>query len=110
LACLVLIGCGAGADRSREIVNQLSFRGIRQIAEAVLRQTLATQDVPRTHSVVLPFASPEYYDPTTFRRDLQRIERFYQSHGFHSAAVQTTRIERTGGTPGHAAQVDIDIT
>lgn len=110
LALIVLLSACAGVQRAQgglAIVRQVRFSGVEQVSERTLRQRIATRETPRLFGLVrLPWSEVEYYDPTTFRRDIQRIIRFYQAHGFYSASVHSTRIEPS---EPNSREVDIQI-
>lgn len=103
---LVLAGCPAPRN-STLIVNQIRLHGVRSIDVDALRARLATQSSVLPTQPGIPLLSRfEYYDPTTFHRDIERIERAYASEGFYGAAVEDVHIE-----PDEARRtIDIDVT
>ncbi len=106
LALALLHGCAARVDASRLQVENLRFRGVHNVDEGNLRERIATQQTPRTLGIRLPWTDPQYYDETTFRRDLDRIERYYEARGYYSGGVQAVRLD----ADGPRRHVDIDMT
>jgi outer membrane protein assembly factor BamA len=106
LLALGLTGCAARIDRSRLAIENLRLHGVRRVDEGDLRNRIATQQTSRTLGIRLPWTDPQYYDETSFRRDLDRIERYYAARGYYSAAVQGVRLD----TDPARRRVDIDLT
>ncbi len=98
-------GCAARVDRSRLAVENLRFHGVHRVDAGDLRQRIATQETPRTFGIRLPWTDPQYYDETSFRRDLDRIERYYSARGYYSASVRSSRLD----TSADRRTVDIDL-
>src|SRR5689334_19334482 len=104
--CLVagsLAGCPR-VDPSRPVIDHLRFHGVRQAPGNDLRDKIATRGTERLLGVRLPWTAPEYYDETTFGRDLERIHRFYRARGYYSAAVQAVHI----APRARGREIDID--
>ncbi len=67
---------------------------MRQVDADSLRAQLATQASVFPTTPRIPLVSRyEYYDSTTFRRDIERIERNYRAQGFYGASVEELRVE-----------------
>lgn len=99
-------GCAVRVDASRLAIENLRFHGVHHINEGELRSRIATQETPRTFGMRLPWTDPQYYDETSFRRDLDRIERYYEARGYYSGGVQAVRLA-PDGAHRHA---DLDLT
>ena len=105
LCLLVCAGCAPRIDRSRLVIDQLRFHGVHRLDEGDLRGRIATQETSRTFGIRLPWTDPEYYDETSFRRDLDRIERYYQARGYYAASVQSVRLD----TADRQMAIDIGV-
>lgn len=107
----VLLGCalqGCPVPRnSTLIVNQFRLHGVRSIDADTLRSRLATQPSTLPTRPGIPILSRfEFYDSTTFHRDLERIERAYAAEGFYGAAVEDVHVESDNAR----RTLDIDVT
>ncbi len=72
-----------------------------------LRARLSTQSSTLPTRVAVPLLSRyELYDPSTFRRDVERVERAYAAEGFHGAAVEDIHWE----TDADGRLLDLDVT
>ncbi len=75
--------------------------------ESALRERLSTQSSILPSRPAVPLVSRyASYDPTTFRRDIDRIERAYAAEGFHGAAVEDIHWE----TDAEGRLLDLDVT
>ncbi|MBL8681295.1 MAG: BamA/TamA family outer membrane protein [Myxococcales bacterium] len=108
-----LVGAGLGSvgcatpRNSSLIVNQIRLHGVRSIDADALRTRIATQQSTLPTRPAVPLVSRfEYYDSTTFHRDIERIERAYAAEGYYGAAVEDVHVE----TDTQRRLVNVDIT
>jgi outer membrane protein assembly complex protein YaeT len=99
-------------------IRDVQMEGNQQLSGDVLESALLTQPRPwyRFWEQHPPF------DPVTFREDLERLKRLYESRGFYHAAITydlvtddesglvTARIRVIEGTPTRVAAVDVQVT
>jgi outer membrane protein insertion porin family/translocation and assembly module TamA len=86
-------GC-ASKPAQRATVEAIQIQQARQIPPDEILARIAT----RANATLLGFALQyETYDRFVLERDIQRIERYYQSRGFFDARVRAGRVERTSG-------------
>jgi outer membrane protein assembly factor BamA len=105
-ASFALAGCPVPRN-STLIVNHFRLHGVRQIDADSLRARLATQPSTLPTRPGIPLVSRfEFYDSTTFHRDLERIERAYAAEGFYGAAVEDVHI----ASDAQRRTLDIDLT
>ena len=79
---IAVAGSALAADEPKIVVHRLTFSGVRQVDESLLRAALATQGSSR-----LPWGKKKYFDRARFQADLQRIHAFYADRGFPDARV-----------------------
>jgi outer membrane protein assembly complex protein YaeT len=63
-------------------VHKLSFKGVKAVDAARLKDALATKE-----SSILPWGKKKYFDRARFDADLQRIKAFYADRGYPDARV-----------------------
>lgn len=105
------------ADLSGCLISDVAFSGNRAIGAGELREKIATAETTHVAGGVferVPLlsawdaASVEYevFDRFVLERDLQRIQRLYQAHGFYEARVRAARVMRL---PSGKVRVEIDV-
>lgn len=99
LAALVLTaGCATTSGRRGPFVEHVDIVGNRAVKEKEIVSGLATHP-PRG----IIFRDRSRFDPVDLEIDHQRIQSFYQRHGYFSAAVTDTKTKQTGN------RVDVQI-
>jgi outer membrane protein insertion porin family len=87
-------------------LTELSFSGNTNFTEAELRSALTAKIRPW----YTPWRKHMLLDPIAFATDLERLTRFYQSHGYYEVSVSyelTPQTEQAGQT-GQADQAETD--
>src|SRR5690606_29214151 len=89
--------------RSRPEVNEVVFRGVENVDEAELRESIATQASSCLNLVfrvlLCPFSRSnrfwdrQYLDRLELRRDVVRVQAFYWLRGYRNAEVDTLVVE-----------------
>lgn len=94
-------------------VEQFTLKGVEVVDEEELLDGLATQEDPgwRTKKVIrsIPVigAESEYFNSVEFDRDIERIQTFYQMHGYYNAQVVGQTISRC--IPGQDVTITLTI-
>lgn len=70
------------------VVESFRLEGVTAVDESDLRSALSTRASSR-----LPWGRRHYFDPAAFEEDLERIESFYDEHGYPDATVVASRID-----------------
>jgi translocation and assembly module TamA len=98
VAWVGLSGCGStrGAEASGPIVSDIEIRGADAISEGEIKKRLATRETGWW-----PLAAKRRFDPIEWQLDLQRIERYYETQGYHQAQVSHAEVVEKG--PGRVA-------
>ncbi len=91
----------------RDRVGQFAFRGITQVSEADLRDRIGTTAPPRFLGFLWRDGD-SFFDPTTFRRDLERISRYYRARGYYGAGAAAVDMHRVESDP-HEIDITIDV-
>ena len=85
-ACALLLAVAilgvACKDEGTVEVHKLSFNGVKNVDEALIRKALATQT-----SSKLPWGRKRYFDRARFDADLDRIRAFYADRGYPDARI-----------------------
>lgn len=103
---VALFACGA--RQPRVSVNHLRIYGTERVGDGDLRERIATQEMPRLIGIPWPpWGRRPAFDLTTFRRDLERIERYYRTRGYYSATVEAVRI--TPNSDGSIVDLDVAL-
>ena len=95
VVCSVVACSEEGAIR----VGSITFKGVRGVLEAQLRNALATRQ-----SAKLPWDKKQYFDRSRFDADLKRIQAFYSDKGYPNARVSAFDVRL------NSAQDKVDIT
>ncbi|HSD10834.1 MAG TPA: BamA/TamA family outer membrane protein [Candidatus Binatia bacterium] len=64
-------------------VKRVDIHGNEQFSAGTLRAEVLTQPRPW----YTPWKAPAVFDPGTFEKDLERLRRFYESHGYFEAHI-----------------------
>jgi outer membrane protein assembly factor BamA len=64
-------------------VKRVEIHGNEQFSTAVLRAEVLTEPRPW----YAPWQPPALFDPDTFENDLERLRRFYESHGYFETRI-----------------------
>ncbi len=83
--------CRQAAAQDDYEVTSFKLYGVKQISESSLRDVLATKQRPWSHRFLFWKDGP-LYDGDEFKRDLLRIEKFYEMEGFLDARVDSHRV------------------
>lgn len=81
LSALVIVAGGC-KEQGTITVHSLSFKGVKAIDDARLKNALATRQ-----SSKIPWGKKRYFDRTRFDADLKRIQAFYADRGYPDARV-----------------------
>lgn len=104
VATLACAGC-ASLPAGRSVVDSVHVIGARELDEGDVSDKLATTASPKFlglfRGVVYEYA---VFDAATLQRDLARVERYYQGHGFLEAHARTARV-----IPSGAQHVRVEI-
>jgi outer membrane protein assembly complex protein YaeT len=115
LACAVDV---EDLDTGEWHVAEVSITGNRRFPTAELQSELQTQ--PRAW--YLFWRSPAAFDPATFREDLDRLRRFYESRGYYEAEIAhdivapedgsdlRIKITISEGAPVIVADIDLEVS
>ncbi len=88
-------GCATtGQQETGPVVRSLDIVGNEEVDAGEIKDGLFTQASP--WYAFLPFVSEPRLDEIAWRGDLQRIEAYYRSRGFHDARVVDSRIVPSG--------------
>jgi outer membrane protein assembly complex protein YaeT len=64
-------------------VRRVEIHGNEQFPTGVLRAEVLTEPLPW----YTPWRAPAVFDPGTFEKDLERLRRFYESHGYFETRI-----------------------
>jgi len=123
IATLLLSSC-AHVPAGRYGIESLEIEGMEEMDERALRSCLGSRERDTTGLDLGAFTSPScgeppfddsayslelwswpwvewpLFDPTLFRRDLERVERWYAARGFHDARVVRTEVSPEAALEG----------
>jgi outer membrane protein insertion porin family len=90
LCCTVILGAPEAVgltlddlDAREWHVKRVEIHGNEQFATGVLRAEVLTEPRPW----YTPWRAPAVFDPGTFEEDLERLRRFYESHGYFETRI-----------------------
>jgi outer membrane protein assembly complex protein YaeT len=98
-------------------VAAIEISGTDQVSGGIVRDALLTQSRPWFRF----WEQRPEFDPITFREDLQRVTRVYESRGFYHARIDydlaideerglvTAKIAIVEGEPAHVADIDVNV-
>jgi outer membrane protein assembly factor BamA len=140
VACILFAGC-AKIPAGSYGVSRLKFEGVEQLDQGALRACLVTEERKRVTVGFTAFRSPEcgkapfdrvrlahglyawpwsswpVYDEAVFKRDLERLERWYQARGYYGVHVQRVSFDPAAADDSeiadcgeHGCPVDIVIS
>ncbi len=88
----LLTGCGAPIPPGRSAIDDVELHGTHAIDARDLEKSLSTSPTPRFLGVFHAFFDYVIFDPAALQRDLARVERYYQGHGFFQAHARAARV------------------
>jgi outer membrane protein assembly complex protein YaeT len=105
ILCLAL-SFAACDEQGTVTVHRLSFKGVKSVDPARLKQALATRENTKVPIVgwELPWSKKNFFDRGRFDADLQRIKAFYADRGFPDARVTGADVKL------NSKQTSVDVT
>jgi len=86
-----IVTCRSAAAQDDYEVTSFKLYGVKSVSEKALREVLATKARPWSHRFLFWKDDP-FFDSEEFKRDLLRIEKFYNMEGFSEARVDSHRV------------------
>jgi translocation and assembly module TamA len=90
-ALAALWGCASAPRPGALEVKQLEIQGAEQVKAGDIQSKILTSPTGW-----LPFASKQWFDPTTWQADLRRIVRYLQARGFYQAEIVNDEVHPDG--------------
>lgn len=90
VALMVLASSCTSVPQGRAGVAQVEIRGAREVSASDIESKLATRESPRFLGLIPELIyDPEVFNPYVLERDLERVERYYESRGFYAAVARS---------------------
>jgi outer membrane translocation and assembly module TamA len=109
---LILFGLGNAAcskiPKDRSAIDVVDIHATGDLSEGDVSDKISTAATPKFLGLFRGVAFDyEIYDETVVQRDLARIERYYQGHGYLDAHARAARVIRTSASHVHI-EIQID--
>lgn len=95
-------GCAGDKAEGRPWVHKLTLSGVKSVSAADLKKKLLTSEAHW-------YARRSYLDPLTVDTDRQRVEVYYQQHGYFDAAVVSAAVTPFSGDADQPTAVDVAL-
>jgi outer membrane protein assembly factor BamA len=95
-------GCAGEKADGRPWVHTLTLEGVKNVSAGDLKKKLVTSEAHW-------YTTRRYLDPFTVDSDRQRVEAYYQQHGYFDAAVVRAEVTRYRGDAHQPVAVDVDL-
>jgi len=82
LAMLAEVGCAAEKAEGRPWIHKISFPGLQRVSKRDLKSKISVQQTSW-----IPLSPKHYLDPYAVPGDRERIESYYEAHGYFDAKV-----------------------
>jgi outer membrane protein insertion porin family/translocation and assembly module TamA len=97
--CVSTLSCRS-IPNGRAAVDDVRFRGVREVSKSDLSKKIATAPSPKFLGLFAGFVYDyELFDPFVLQKDLERVERYYRARGFYQARARAGRVVYTA--PNH---------
>src|SRR5262245_34891754 len=93
VAAALTVACASAPPLGHDVVSAVEIRGDAIAEDPELEKGLATHE-------------DEVFDQDVLEKDLERVRRFYRSHGHYDATVRAARVVRVAK---QEVRVEIDV-